>query len=218
MVSTMGCLARCRSSCKQTNWIYVTLLTGRNCRVQAGWRAWRSQCLEPSGNTVITARKSELTAYSGSRLVLLYGWWSWCMGPFYAQNSHSLSAKWWIASILWAIGKDRGTQDLISTPLFHFLHFGTFQINCIVFIFALPFPSFLLCPSIYRSHCFCVTFNELKGMQGCTGNPWQSTFERLRLTNGTVVSRWLCLPPFSFSASVQPSERLREWASQSRRD
>lgn len=31
----------------------------------------------------------------------------------------------------------------------------------------------------------CVTFNEMKGMQECTGNTWRSTFERLRLTNDT---------------------------------
>ena len=170
-------------------------------------RIWRFP--EPGGNTVITARKSELTAYSGKQLVLLYGWWSWCMGPLSARSSHSLSAEWWIASILWAIGKGPGHTRSHLNSSFPFspcsIFFGTSQINCIVFpplsLFcpSLPFlPSFLphVLPSLslylHDPYSLYVTFNELKGMQECTGNTWQSTFERLRLTE----SRWLCLPSF----------------------
>lgn len=95
-----------------------------------------------------------------------------------------------------------------SFPFSSFSIFGTSQINCIVFRFVLSFLSSFSRPSSYRPHSLCVTFNKLKGMQECAGNTWQSTFERLRLTNGIVVSHWLCLPPFSFSASVHPSKRL----------
>lgn len=134
----------------------VALLTGTNGSVQTGCCKRRPWCSEPTGNMVITTRKSELTAYSGSQLVLFYGWWSWCMGPPppppHAQNSRSPSTQWWIASIRWTIGKDRRAQDLISTPPFYFLpffHFGRSQINCIVFFFSvlslLPFP-----PSVFH--------------------------------------------------------------------
>lgn len=73
-----------------------------------------------------------------------------------------------------------------------FSHFGTSQINWTVFLFVL---SLLSLPFIYILCFFCATFNDLKGMQEWTGNTWQSTFERLRLTNGTMVSSWLCIPP-----------------------
>lgn len=42
-------------------------------------------------------------------------------------------------------------------------------------------------------------------MQECTGNTWQSTSERLRLTNGTAASRWLCL--LLFSLCICPPEQ-----------
>lgn len=92
-----------------------------------------------------------------------------------------------------------------SFPFSPFSTFGTSQINCNVF-FILPLPAFLLSLSIYRPHSFCVSFNELKGMQECTRNTWQSIFERLRLTNGRVVSSWLCFPPF---LSLDLSTRAR---------
>lgn len=91
-----------------------------------------------------------------------------------------------------------------SFPFSPFSIFGTSQINCIVFLFVLSFLSSSPCPSIYRSHSFCATFNELKGMQECTGNTWQSTSERLRLTNGTAASRWLCL---LFFLCIRPPEQ-----------
>ena len=96
-------------------------------------------------------------------------------------------------------------------PFSQFSIFGTSQINCIVFLLVLSLP-FLPCPFIFRPHSFFTTFNEPKGMQECTGNTWQSTFERLRLTNGTTVSSWLCLLLFTLSASVRQSKRLQEWA------
>lgn len=92
---------------------------------------------------------------------------------------------------------------------FPFSIFGRSQINCIVFFFVLSSPSFLPRSSRPRRtpHSFCATFNELKGMQECTGKTWQSTFERLRLTNGTAVSAWLCLTSPFFS--LHPSTRAR---------
>lgn len=91
-----------------------------------------------------------------------------------------------------------------SFPFSPFSIFVTSQINCIVFLFVLSFLSSSPCPSIYRPHSFCATFNELKGMQECTGNTWQSTSERLRLTNGTAASRWLCL---LFFLCIRPPEQ-----------
>lgn len=88
--------------------------------------------------------------------------------------------------------KDRSTKDLISTPPFHFLCFLFWQISnklyCSSFCSLLSSLFFHL-----QTRFFCQTFNEVKGMQDCTGNTWQSTFERLGLTNSTAVLSCLCL-------------------------
>lgn len=95
------------------------------------------------------------------------------------------------------------TRSHLSSS-FPFSIFGRSQINCIVFLFVLSLPSFLPRSSRprYTPRSFCGTFNELKGMQECTGKTWQSTFERLRLTNSTVVSGWLCLSFLSLHPST----------------
>lgn len=99
------------------------------------------------------------------------------------------------------------TRSHLSSS-FPFSIFGRSQINCIVFLFVLSLPSFLPRSSRprYTPRSFCGTFNELKGMQECTGKTWQSTFERLRLTNSTVVSGWLCLSSLFFLC-IRPPEQ-----------
>lgn len=89
-----------------------------------------------------------------------------------------------MASILWVIEKDWRTQDPISTPPFHF-HFWQISNKLYCFSAVLSFTAALFLH--IQNYSYCETFNEAQDMQECTENTWQCTFERLRLTNGTVV-------------------------------
>lgn len=105
------------------------------------------------------------------------------MGRWYAPSSRGPSPKWWMASTMWAIGKDRGTQISSRIPFLIFSVFfflGTSQIKRTVFL--LLFCPSCPCPSLC-TWLLCATFNVMKHMQDCTGNAWRGIFKRLRLTN-----------------------------------
>lgn len=124
-----------------------------------------------------------------------------------------------MASILWVIEKDWRTQDPISTPPFHFPFFDRSQIRCIVF---LQFcPCLISTAALFlhiQNYFFCETFNEAQDMQECTENTWQCTFERLRLTNGTVVCLigFVSLPFLSLHTSTRANSCKNEHCNRSK--